>query len=484
MEITSVAFVGFAAGLAILFHLIPSQAYRLFLLTIANGVFIGSYISEPLQIAPLIAFLCLCYVIIDLVYRHRSGIAASIGIILILIVYIYLKQFAFISHIVSLPFSYVVVGLSYILFRVIHMIIDIRNGDINERIKPLAFFNYTCNFLCFVSGPIQAYQDFARDFARLDQDQQSDAVDSHVYQAFQRIISGYLKVILISGVADSLFIRVSQRVLAPDLTLVDARLVMAYVFCAITYTMYLYFNFSGYMDIVIGVGRLLGQDLPENFNKPFLARNFLEFWTRWHITLSLWFKTYLFNPLMSVLIQRVPQPALIPYLGVTAFFVTFFVMGIWHGTTVVFVIYGFLMGAGASINKLYQLTMVGRLGRKRYRTLSEQSFYIFASRGLTTGFFMIGVTCLWINMDQMRRLLNALGPAGVCGALLLISAVCGLAMFLQDSIRLPAKNWLAWTAALSTRSAVGNFWSAAQILLILMVSTFFNKAPEFVYRAF
>ena len=64
--------------------------------------------------------------------------------------------------------------------------------------------------------------------------------------------------------------------------------------------MYLYFNFSGYMDIVIGSGVLLGQSMPENFDKPFSARSFLEFWQRWHMTLSQWFKFYLFNPLLML----------------------------------------------------------------------------------------------------------------------------------------------------------------------------------------
>lgn len=281
-----------------------------------------------------------------------------------------------------------------------------------------------------------------------------------------------------------MFLRISERILTPDLAPAGGRLVAEYGFCAITYTIYLYTNFSGYMDIVIGVGRLLGQDLPENFNKPFLARNFLEFWSRWHMTLSQWFKTYLFNPFMSLLINRVPQPAMVPYLGVTAFFATFFVMGIWHGTTMVFVIYGLLMGAGASVNKLWQLIMVDRLGRQGYRALCEQPFYIYSCRGLTSGFFIIAVTCLWVNMDQLRRLWGNLGPAGVSSALLLTAMTCGVAMFLQDFVLVQVRKWFAWAAVLSQRGVFGNLWSAVQILLILIISTFFHKTPEFVYRRF
>ena len=175
---------------------------------------------------------------------------------------------------------------------------------------------------------------------------------------------------------------------------------------------------------------------------------------------------------------------MVPYLGVTAFFITFFVMGIWHGTTAVFAIYGFVMGAGASINKLWQLMMVDRLGRQGYRALSEEPLYIYTCRGLTCSFFAIGITCLWVNMDQLRWLWGALGPAGVVSTVLLLAVVSGIAMFLQDLVLVRSRRWFAWATVLSQRGAPGNFCSAARILLILMVSTFFHKTPEFVYRAF
>jgi len=484
VEITSLSFVAFVAAVAIAVDLAPSQTLRSSLLTSANFIFLATYISELQQIVPALVFLLLGYVIIQLVGRWRSGIITLIGIGLVLVIYVYLKKFSFLDYIYPLKFTYLVVGLSYILFRIVHLIIDVQSGDIAERIKPLMFFNYTCNFLTFISGPIQSYQEFARTFNELLKAVRDRLSDNYVFCAFRRITSGYIKIIVISGIANYLYLYVNQRIFAGDLALEGRYLIVEYGYCSVMYTTYLYFNFSGYMDIVIGVGRLLGQDLPENFNKPFLARNFLEFWTRWHMTLSQWFKTYLFNPLMSMLISRVPQAVMIPYLGIMAFFITFFVMGVWHGTTIVFVIYGLLMGAGASANKLWQLVMVDRLGREGYRRLSEQPLYIYSSRGLTTGFFAMGVTCLWVNMDQLHRLWDALGLAGLSSALLLSATACGIAMFLHDLLLLEAKKWFPWAAILSQRNVFGNFWCAAQILVIFTVSTFLHKTPEFVYRAF
>src|SRR6185312_14033574 len=165
------------------------------------------------------------------------------------------------------------------------------------------------------------------------------------------------------------------------------------------------------------------QRLPENFDRPFTARNFLEFWQRWHMTLSNWFKLYLFNPLVGALAGRFTSRAAAPYLGVIAFFVTFLVMGVWHGTTAVFVIYGLLMGAGASINKLWQVACTERLGKKRYRALSESGAYIYFARGLTVGYFALALTCLWVTeLPQFTHLMTRLGATGVLGTFVLLVA--------------------------------------------------------------
>jgi alginate O-acetyltransferase complex protein AlgI len=86
--------------------------------------------------------------------------------------------------------------------------------------------------------------------------------------------------------------------------------------------------------------------LPENFDRPFSSDNFLNFWSRWHITLSEWLKTYVHNPLLLNLMRRYPSPALQTCWGVLAVFVTFFLIGVWHGQTLVFVFFGVLQGLG------------------------------------------------------------------------------------------------------------------------------------------
>src|SRR3546814_12985989 len=93
------------------------------------------------------------------------------------------------------------------------------------------------------------------------------------------------------------------------------------------------------MGVAIGLGRLLGIAIPENFNRPELARNFLEFWSRWHITLSVWFKFYVFNPVKKELLLIADRQTLTPCLGAVGFFLPFLVMGVCQGLSVTFVVY-------------------------------------------------------------------------------------------------------------------------------------------------
>jgi D-alanyl-lipoteichoic acid acyltransferase DltB (MBOAT superfamily) len=238
------------------------------------------------------------------------------------------------------------------------------------------------------------------------------------------------------------------------------------------------------MDIVIGAGRLLGQSLPENFDKPFLARSFLEFWQRWHMTLSQWFKFYLFNPLLMVLMSWFPAPGLTAFLGVVAFFITFLVMGVWHGTTAVFVVYGLLMGAGASINKLWQIFCTARLGKKRYRVLSENTAYIYFARGLTVAYFVIALTCLWTpEPPQLIALVGRLGFAGMAGAFIIVALLFALAALALDTISTGIAGWASF-ATLQRGVVVGNLALAGKMMAVIAVVSLLHKAPDFVYKAF
>jgi alginate O-acetyltransferase complex protein AlgI len=481
MDFTSSVFLMFVAATILAFNAWHVLRFRQVVLFAANLVFLASLVRSAEQVAPLAAFLGLGYAATRCVARwpRRWVLASTIAVIVV--VFVVLKRYAFVPAGINLPFLYLQIGLSYILFRVLQMVIDSAGGESGARLNALNFFNFACNFLCFVSGPIQRSDQYLADLEQLGR----KVDDTLAFAAFHRLIKGYIKLAAVSAVANYLFVNLSAPVLAESTALAGGRYIAQYAASAVTYTFYLYYNFSGYMDIVIGIGWLLGQNLPENFDRPFSAHNIFEFWARWHMTLSEWFKTYLFNPLMKFFAARVSAPALLPYLGVLAFFITFFVMGVWHGSTAVFVIYGLVMGAGASINKLWQVFMTKRLGKKRYKAVGESFVYASLARGLLFAFFALAVTGLWVNMEQLELLAARLGVKGFVAALL-VTALCaaGGGVLVDGAGRV--LRHLA--PQLNRPGVVGifkrNLILASEVLLIFAVGSFFHKAPEFVYKAF
>jgi D-alanyl-lipoteichoic acid acyltransferase DltB (MBOAT superfamily) len=243
------------------------------------------------------------------------------------------------------------------------------------------------------------------------------------------------------------------------------------------YPVYLYFNFSGYTDVMVGAAALTGLRLPENFDRPFSARNFIDFWSRWHITLSTWLRTYVYNPLMMSLMRRLPSPRLTSALTVLSFFVTFFLVGAWHGQTSEFLFFGVLQGGGVASNKLYQLTMTKRLGARRYRQLGENPVYAAVARGLTFTWFAFTLLWFWGTWRGIGRMAAELGAANLALAIVGIWVAATLA--LEALVR-------AGAAANGLRRPEPRAFLAGAMAYLLAVYTLMLNAgpPPIVYKAF
>jgi alginate O-acetyltransferase complex protein AlgI len=475
---TSFRFIAFVIAVVLAVNLTRSVRLRSWIWLVANGVFLASYVTSPSELLPFVLFLGLGYVLVEALRVTRSHALLVVGVCTLLASFVVLKQYGFVRGLWQVPFPYLALGLSYVLFRVLQLMIDAKQGELSQRLRVLDYFDFTAGFLTLVAGPIQRYPDYE------ESRQAPVAVDEErAFKGFSRTITGFVKLAVISASFNYGFSSLSGTLLALPAEASLATVVVRYALCAACYAAYLYANFSGYMDIVIGVGSLAGRTLPENFDRPFAARSFLEFWSRWHMTLSDWFRTYLFNPLLKSLSARFSSASHAPYLAVFAFFVTFLVMGIWHGTTRVFVVYGLLMGLGASVNKLWQVQASKRLGKARYKQLTGLPLSQYLSRGLTSAYFMLGLTCLWVSFAELTRLWHALGIAGITLSYALLTLGAALAFRLADAA---VELWGRLAAALSQHGNVvsRNAWLGAQVLLIVVVGSFFHKAPEFVYRAF
>lgn len=221
-------------------------------------------------------------------------------------------------------------GISYVTFRSLDVIISVEDGLITA-LPPAQFLAYLFFFATISSGPIDRYRRFAVDWnRRRDRGEFLQDLDG----AVERIFRGFLyKFILAALVKQYWLDRVAQEAGLLATT--------SYMYA---YSFYLFFDFAGYSAFAIGVSYLFGVHTPENFDRPFLARNIRDFWNRWHISLSWWFRDHVYMRFVMAATKgrwfksRYTASHL-------AFLFTFGLMGLWHGTAPYYVLYGFYHAA-------------------------------------------------------------------------------------------------------------------------------------------
>jgi D-alanyl-lipoteichoic acid acyltransferase DltB (MBOAT superfamily) len=464
---------------AVFYNLLRPVWWRQGALFLANLFFLATFASDTRAFLPFAAFLLAGYLGIQAAQRAETRRFFVPSLITIIAAFVWLKKYAFLPSGSFLHFAYVTIGMSYILFRVLHVMIDAHGGNLQAKISPLSYLNYTLNFMTLVSGPIQRFEDFAE--TQLAPERKALTI-FNIGEGIHRIAVGFFKVAVLSWLL-SLLQKDALHALFDPRPLPSKALLGAAV--AALYPLYLYANFSGYTDTVIGIGRFFRCKLPENFDRPFSADNFINFWSRWHITLSNWLKTYVFNPLLLASMRRVTSFALEPFLAVLALFVTFFLVGVWHGQTSEFLVFGFLQGLGVAANQLYQILMEKRLGRERYRRLTTNSFYTAFSRGFTFTWFTFTLLWFWSNWTQMREITSALGVPAAIFALCTVFLAASVFLRLYGMVR----DWAAgirWNGSpvLVSRYALTVVDTGLTVITLAVVILLNAPAPDIVYRAF
>jgi D-alanyl-lipoteichoic acid acyltransferase DltB (MBOAT superfamily) len=481
MNVPSIQFLVLAVAGALAFNLWSAPLWGRLVLLALNIGFFCTFLHGPVAAIPYAAFLVLGYLGVVLLQRNRQAGFLPVFVVLLLAGFFVLKRYSFVPGAIDLPFAYTTVGLSYVFFRVLHLVIDAGQGALTAPVSPFSYVNYTLNFTALVSGPIQLYPDYRRsEMARLP-------LDLFIVAAsVERIVIGFFKVAIVSMLLMKLQHAAIDR-LAEQRDFAGRAVDFAMI-CAI-YPLFLYANFSGYTDFVIGVARLYRIVLPENFFWPFLAENFIAFWSRWHITLSNWLKTYVYMPLLGGLMRRFPNPPLEPYFGVFAYFVTFFLVGAWHGQTSMFLFFGVLQGGGVAANKLYQVTMTGLLSRRGYRALCANRLYVAVSRGLTFTWFALTMLWFWSSWEQLHALVATAGWGAVLAAfaVILIAATPILALAAAIVARLEARAKGDATAA--DLPSPSRYWrmmtTTAMVVIIAAFTLIVNgPAPDVVYKNF
>jgi membrane protein involved in D-alanine export len=217
-------------------------------------------------------------------------------------------------------------GISWVTFRTVGTVIEVRDGLIKD-VKFFDFLAYVLFFPTLASGPIDRFRRFLGD---LDQKLTRKEYGENLAEGVDHIARGFLyKFILAYMINKHGLIPLSN-----DLTWM-ATLKYMYV-----YSFYLFFDFAGYSSFAVGVSYILGIRTPENFNKPFLAKNIKDFWNRWNISLSHWFRDYIYMRFVldSAKKKRFKSKYAASYIG---FILLFGLQGLWHGTELHYIVYGF-----------------------------------------------------------------------------------------------------------------------------------------------
>ena len=238
------------------------------------------------------------------------------------------------------PFSlFRLMGASYMSFRAVQVLLDIYDGRL-QKLRPVALGYFLLFFPAVSSGPIDRYRRFLSD---LDRPPDRERYRTLLAQGIWKLAGGCVSAVVISG-----FI---QQYWLAALPASGFGATLSYMY---GYTFYLFFNFAGYSSMAIGTGYLLGIQMPENFNQPFLSVDMKDFWSRWHISLSTWLRDYLYSRFVmkSLKQKRFSNPRTASYLG---YVLNMMAMGAWHGLQPQYLLYGVYHSALMFLNEMLDL---------------------------------------------------------------------------------------------------------------------------------
>ena len=214
------------------------------------------------------------------------------------------------------------VGISFYTFQCLSYTVDVYRGTVPPQKNPISFGAYVALFPQLIAGPIVRYADVARELEERTHSWEN------VGMGLRRFLIGLAKKVIL---ADNLAMlaKLYRESAEPSL-------VFAWLY-AVAFTLNIYFDFSGYSDMAIGLGRMFGFHFPENFNYPYLSKSVTEFWRRWHISLGSWFRDYVYIPLGGNRVSKAKW--------VRNILVVWMLTGLWHGAAWNFVLWGLLFAA-------------------------------------------------------------------------------------------------------------------------------------------
>ncbi len=376
MLFTSISFLYYFLPTIIILYFITPKKYRNYILLIFSIIFY--MYGEPKYVILMLVEILVAYFGALLIDKYKSKEIFLITIIIhigLLCVFKYTDLFiGTINSIFKTNISFLnialPIGISFYTFQILSYVIDVYRGKVKVQKNILKLATYVSLFPQLIAGPIVRYETICDELDNRDETIEKFSL------GVRRFIIGLAKKVLIANMLGELCTKFS---------LVDERSVLFYWIFAISYMLQVYFDFSAYSDMAIGLGKMFGFTFLENFNYPFISKSITEFWRRWHISLSSWFKDYVYIPLGG---SRKGTLKLVRNI-----LIVWFLTGIWHGAAYNFIIWGLFIGVFLVIEKLWLSKYISKLPKVLRNIyvlfIIMISFIMFNAGSINEAFFNI-----------------------------------------------------------------------------------------------
>lgn len=373
MLFTSISFLYYFLPLVLIMYFIVPRKYKNLILFIFSLLFY--FYGEPKYIFLMLLEIFVAYIGAILVDKYKSKDIFIFIIFIHILLLVIFKYTDFIIEIFNNVFNFnlklfnisLPIGISFYTFQIISYIVDVYKGKVKVQKNFLKLATYISLFPQLIAGPIVRYESIEKEL-----DDRKETFEDFSY-GVRRFVIGLFKKVLIANILGELITKFN---------LIDERSVLLYWIFSISYMLQVYFDFSAYSDMAIGLGRMFGFHFLENFNYPYISKSITEFWRRWHISLGTWFRDYVYIPLGGNRVNKIKF--------LRNIIIVWLLTGIWHGASLNFCIWGLFFGIMLIIEKFSfnkYLEKIPSFIRRIYVLFIVMiSFIIFGSSNMNDAF--------------------------------------------------------------------------------------------------
>ena len=368
--------LGFILIIAFIMNVFQKSTYYLSLVFSTLMVYFV-FAENPMHLGSIIGYVLAGYILMHLSEKFKEHKKTMILMIFLAGLPLVLVKVLAVFKISGLGF----LGISYMTFKLIQIIIEIYDGLIEKPMGPLDYVHFLLFFPALSSGPIDRSRRFLEDWKKQrTKDEYLELAGTGLF----RVVLGLFYKLVISGMVFQQMTSIRYK---------DFSFFVIYMYL---YTAYLFFDFAGYSLMAVGASNILGIETPMNFNVPFISVDIKDFWNRWHITLSTWLRDFVFSRIvMRFMRKKIFKKRLTT--AMVAYMINMTFMGFWHGITLNYIAYGFYHGILMAAFEWYQKKS------KFYKKNKNKTWYKVISWIITMHLVMFGFLIFSGKMSEWAR---------------------------------------------------------------------------------